>query len=71
MSSPNTTWLRGPRVRVDTLKPGDLFLCMTGRIYQYVRRDDDALVHHVESIYGTVKTTFPGSAQVVVKEASP
>ena len=74
MSSPNATWLRGPRVRVDTLKPGDHFVALTGVVYKYEKTDeDDCRIHHVACAEGEFTTTFPGAAQVVVIDpgASP
>jgi hypothetical protein len=58
-------WLDGPRVRVDSLKPGDPFIAVNGERYTYVRRDGALSgAHHVVDADG-VKTCFAGCAEVV------
>lgn len=54
------------RVRVETLKRGDIFLDCGGSAYRY-ERPDGALsgVHHVETLDRTERTQFAGRAEVI------
>lgn len=55
----------GTLVRMDSLKSGDRFYCMVGRIYTYDRQDGASSgVHHVTHEDGS-KTMFAGCAEVV------
>ena len=53
------------RVRVDTLKQGARFECISGEAWTYERRDGASSgVHHVTGDTGK-KTAFAGCAEVI------
>jgi hypothetical protein len=61
-------WRNSPklRVRVETLKRGDIFFSSEGEAWCYVRADGALSgAHHVESLNGKDKTTFAGCAEVL------
>ena len=59
-------WRHLPRVRVDTLKRGDVFFSSEGDAWRYVRPDGASSgAHHVESIGGDTRSSFAGCAEVL------
>ena len=62
----NTEWEKGPRVRVDSLKPGQRFLSMSNGCFTYERRDGalSGVYHVVDDAGG--RTSFAGCAEVVM-----
>lgn len=66
--APHPTWCERPRVRVDTLKKGDMFVAIDGCQYTYDRVDGACSgVHHVIGDTDE-KTSFAGCAEVVKME---
>ena len=63
-------WLVYPRVRVDSLKRGDVFFSRDGDAWRYIRKDGALSgVHHVETLDALreiEKTTFAGCAEVLL-----
>ena len=56
-------WEAGPRVRIDTMRKGDVFTDICGDVWTYVRRDGvSSGVCHVMSPGGVV-TCFAGCAE--------
>ena len=58
-------WRDGPRVRIDTLGPGDTFTSMSGEHWTYVRRD--GVNHGVIRVLRDdgQKNLFAGCAEVI------
>lgn len=65
----DATWKKGPRVRLDSLKVGDMFLAADGAVYRvtgwYKDRPGDC--PHAVNIETNKETLFAGSAEGVLQ----